>query len=124
MYDNPKIKISNSAYDNLISLLQNHIEYDFVRFKYVNGCCSSPKVEILLDNENHNDIRDNIEELNILYDDEVIKYIKEIILTYKNNSFMVKTTLKDGVKNNCTKKLQGNCSGCSKGCNLKQKNST
>lgn len=118
MYDKPKIKISNKAYEGLISLLQNHTEYDFVRFKYVNGCCRSAKVEILLDSENLNDIRDSIEDLNIVYDNEITNYIKEIILTYKNNSFMVKTILKDGVKNNCNKKIQGNCSGCSKGCNL------
>ncbi|HCQ89677.1 MAG TPA: hypothetical protein DIU45_07965, partial [Clostridium sp.] len=60
-------------------------------------------MEILLDSENLNDIRDSIEDLNIVYDNEVTNYIKEIILTYKNNSFMVKTILKDGVKNNCNK---------------------
>ncbi|GAA0120758.1 MULTISPECIES: hypothetical protein [Clostridium] len=118
MHDKPKIRISNTAYENLIFLLKNHTEYDSIRFKYTNGCCRSSRVEILLDNKCVNDTIDNVEDLNIVYDNEVTDYIKEIILTYKNNSFMVKTILKDGVKNTCNKKLSGNCNGCNKKCNL------
>lgn len=118
MYDKPKIKISSIAYENLISLLKNHNEYDSIRFKYTSGCCRSAKVEILLDNKKDNDTEDKVENLTIVYDDEIITHIKEIILTYRKNSFMVKTILKDGVKNSCTKKIQGNCNDCNKKCNL------
>ena len=41
MHDKPKIRISNTAYENLIFLLKNHTEYDSIRFKYTNGCCRS-----------------------------------------------------------------------------------
>lgn len=108
MQDKIKIRISEQAYSYLMTILKNETEFSHLRFSYKDGCCGSSKAEILLDNLKENDVVDNIEELPILYDEQVLQNLKEITLVYRNNSLMVKAEL--------LKDREKNCSSCSHGC--------
>jgi Fe-S cluster assembly iron-binding protein IscA len=118
-----KIKISEKAYDKIMELLNIHKEYDCVRFSYSPGCCKSPKVSILLDNADNIDIIDKIENITLIYDDNLINNIREIQLIYKNNSFAVKALPRNN-EFSCNNKNHNDdsscdrvCSKCSKKCN-------
>ncbi|WP_027624169.1 hypothetical protein [Clostridium lundense] len=113
-----KIKISETAYNKITELLDTHKEYDCVKFSYSPGCCKSPKVSILLDNMNESNIIDKIDDLNIIYDENLLNNISEIQLIYKNNGFAAKALPRDGsFPCNNTHRDNSSCgSGCSK-CN-------
>lgn len=103
-----KIKISQKAYDKLLNILKEASDNSYIRFSYKNSCCGSSLIDILIDNYKINDIKDNIDRLPVLYNSEVVENIKEIILVYKNSSFMIKTIpVRERIKN---------CSACTVGC--------
>lgn len=104
-----KIKISETAFEKILFMLNNQVEYSYLRIAYKDGCCKSPKVDIFLDNLRDNDFTENIEGLSIAYDIEVLEKIKEMTLVYRNSSFMIKTIINDNhIKN---------CSTCNSTCN-------
>lgn len=100
----PKIKISYTAYDYLINALNNCKEFDCIRLKFITKCCGS-KIDIVMDNISSNDICDKIDDLTIAYDTILFNNVKEIIITYKNNSLAIKHTITEGL----LPKLKGNC---------------
>jgi Fe-S cluster assembly iron-binding protein IscA len=125
MDDKVKIKISEQAYDELLNVLADCPDYSHIRFKFKDGCCGSSKIEILLDNVKASDITDKIDNLAMVYDHEVLDNIKEIIVVFRNSSFMIKTLLsKTKVKDCSTCKVgckssgnsSGGCSGRCSGC--------
>lgn len=110
-----KIKISETAYDKIMELLSAHTEYECVKFSYSPGCCKSPNVSILLDTIDRSNIIDKIDDLNIIYDENLINNISEIQLIYRNNDFAVKALPRDNVFS-CNKKHGDNSSSCGSGC--------
>ncbi|MFX0548777.1 hypothetical protein ACOAKC_05510 [Hathewaya histolytica] len=114
-----KIKISEEAYDRLLKILDNHKEYNYLRLS--KGSCCKNKVSLTLDNKNSNDIEDSIEDLKIVYTEEISDLCKEIVLVFREGSFMIKVLQRDTSKSFCggcnkSKKSCKSCSGCS-GCN-------
>lgn len=103
-----KIKISESAYVRLLEILEEVKEYSHVRFSYKDGCCGSNKIELYLDNTNPDDTLCLIDELPIVYNNEVSENIKEITLVYRDGALMIKAEP--------IKPLYKNCSTCTKGC--------
>lgn len=117
-----KIKISETAYTKIMELLFLNKEYECVRFSYSSGCCKSPKVSILLDTMDKNNITiDKIDKLNIIYDKSLTNKIREIQLIYRNNEFAVKALPRDG-SFSCNNTHGDNsscgssCSKCNKSC--------
>lgn len=100
----PKIKISYNAYDYFIKALSDCKEYDCIKFKFITKCCGT-KIDIILDNIFPNDVCEKIDELTVAYDKTLCNNVKEIIITYKNNSLAIKHTIIEGL----LPKLKGNC---------------
>lgn len=121
MEDKVKIKISEKAYNKIMELLNNHAEYECVRFSYSPGCCKSPKVSILLDNIDGSKIIDKVEDLTIIYDENLLQNIREIQLIYRNNEFAIKTLAKDN-QLSCNHKNSNCSSNCGSGCSKCNKN--
>lgn len=119
-----KIKISEPAYNKLLSILKQEDEKLYIRFAYKDGCCGSSKIDIIVDKFNEGDTVETIDSLPIIYNSLVIDNIKEVTLVYRNNSFMTKTVLskardcgtcKVGCKTDTASNSNGGCSGsCSK----------
>lgn len=103
-------------------MLNIHNEYDCIRFAYSPGCCKSPRVSILLDNMDTTKLIDKIDEINIIYDEELINNINEIQLIYKNNGFFIKALPKNN--NSPCSHNNSNCSLCSKKCGNCHKNNS
>lgn len=123
MSEKIKIKISEDAYYRLTDILKDGAKYSCIRFGYKDGCCGSTKAEIYLDNIKSGDVKDYIDELPIVYDLPVLENIREIIVVYRNGSFMLKTKMvNEEIRNcsSCTKgcggkgNSSGGCSGCKK----------
>ncbi|MCM8711325.1 hypothetical protein M2651_09805 [Clostridium sp. SYSU_GA19001] len=116
MKNKVKIKISESAYKELIYILKD-LKGSYIRFAYKNGCCLSSKIHIYIDSLQKEDIIDKIDELPIIYNSQLTDNINEITLIYKNSTFMIKTVP--------VKRLSKDCStctiGCSHGCSHKNK---
>lgn len=109
MNDKVKIKVSEEAYNELLNIIREvEDHYSSIRLAYKDGCCGSIKVEIMLDNPKEDDKIDKVDEISFIYDDELIENIKEVIIVYRNNSFMIKT---ENVK-----ELYKDCANCTKGC--------
>ncbi|MBU3127675.1 hypothetical protein [Clostridium tagluense] len=111
-----KIKLSKDAHDKLIEMLKQTDEYTSVRFMYVSGCCKSAKVDIYLDNFKTGDIKNNIDDLPILYDETLLDSIMELTIAYSDSRFWVKTVSTKDSKRNCPKSNSASCSGCSGNC--------
>ena len=99
-----KIKVSYDAYDYFIKALRDCKEYNCIKFKFITKCCGT-KIDIILDNISSNDICEKIDELAFAYDKTLSNNVKEIIITYKNNSLAVKHTTIEGL----LPTLKGNC---------------
>lgn len=113
-----KIKISEEAYKQILSLLNLNKDYTHLRLE--KGNCCKNKVSLILDTPKPGDIEDCIENLPLLYNMELANLLKEITIVYRENSFMIKAlNIKDSQNlcNNCTKSKEGctNCNRCS-GC--------
>jgi Fe-S cluster assembly iron-binding protein IscA len=111
-----KIKISNVAHDELIKMLNLNNAYDSVRLIYVSGCCKTAKVDIYLDNFKTGDIKGNIGDLKILYDDTLLSKIKELTIAYSDSRFWIKTMLPEESKSHCSSSEKKSCNGCSGNC--------
>ena len=111
-----KIKLSKTAYDRLIEMIKQSQEYTCVRFMYASGCCSSPKVDIILDNFKTGDVENNIDDLKILYDETLLDSILELTIAYSDSRFWIKTTLPEDIKSHCSSSEKKSCSGCSGNC--------
>lgn len=118
MNDKVKIKISEGAYIKLLEILDKNQDYSHVKFSHLSGCGKCSKIEVSLDNNNTNDfIEDKIDNLPILYNRNLNKSIKEIILIYKNSNFMIKAITNENIeKTSCygSCSLCSNCNKCSK----------
>lgn len=114
--DKLKIKISEQAYDKILNILKNDDSFDCVKFSMESTCCN-PKVGIYLDALNkaaNEDMRDAIENLNIIYPKALIEKVKEVQLVYRNNGFMIKSIpLKESTGCSGKSGCGSGCSGCS-----------
>ena len=86
-----KIKLSKVAHDELMEMIKLDEEYTSVRFVYVSGCCKTAKVDIYLDNFKTGDIKNNIDDLPILYDETLLDNILELTIAYRDSRFWIKT---------------------------------
>ncbi len=111
-----KIKLSKTAYDRLIEMIKQSQEYTSVRFMYASGCCSSPKVDIILDNFKIGDIKNNIDDLKILYDETLLDNINELTIAYSDSRFWIKTVATTDSTTDCSKSASDSCGGCSGNC--------
>lgn len=109
----PNIIISLNAKEQLLKLLKINKDYSCIRFLCKSSCCGNPKIEILLDEINSEDIVTQNNDITCVYNKELTSKIKEIQLIYEDSQFMLKaipfklTNLK--VDYSCE-----NCSHCSK----------
>lgn len=113
--DKLKIKISEEAYNKILDILKNDDEFDCVKFSMESSCCN-PKIGIYLNkliNTSNEDLKDTVEDLNIIYPKDLIEKVKEVQLVYRNNGFMIKSIpLKESSGcSGCSSKDSG-CSGC------------
>ena len=111
-----KIKLSKSAHEKLVEMLNLNEEYTSVRLLYVSGCCKSAKVDISLDNYKDGDIKNNIEDLPILYDETLLNSIVELTIAYNDSRFWVKTISSSDSNKHCSKENSESCNGCSGKC--------
>ncbi|GAA0782956.1 hypothetical protein [Hathewaya limosa] len=100
-----KIRISEEAYEKILSLLKDNLEYTHLRLK--KGHCCRNKVELLLDIKKDTDLEDKIDDLQIIYSEDLLKVIKEVTIVYRNNSFLIKTIMTNN--SFCGKKCSSNC---------------
>lgn len=111
-----KIKLSKIALDNLMEMIKLDDAYDSVRFVYVSGCCKTAKVDIYLDNFKTGDIKNNIDNLPILYDETLLENINELTVAYKDSRFWIKTVLPKDAKKHCSSDSKQSCNSCSGHC--------
>ena len=111
-----KIKLSSVAHDELMKMLKLEESYNSIRLKYVSGCCKTAKVDIYLDNFKSGDIKSNIGDLPLLYDEILLDKIKELTIAYSDSRFWIKTVLPEGGKSHCSSSEKKSCSGCSGHC--------
>lgn len=111
-----KIKLSKVALIELIEMIKLDETHDSVRFVYVSGCCKTAKVDIYLDNFKTGDIKNNINDLLILYDETLLENINEITIAYKDTRFWIKTLPATNSKKNCSNHRSTSCNGCSGHC--------
>lgn len=104
-----KIRISEEAYEQILSLLIDNPEYTHLRLK--KGHCCKNKVELLLDIRKDTDLEDKIDNLKILYSEDLLKVIKEVTIVYRNNSFLIKNTMTNNsfCGNKCSSTCKSNC---------------
>jgi hypothetical protein len=111
-----KIKLSNVAHDELIEMLKLNNYYDSVRLMFVRSCCKTTKIDIYLDNFKTGDIKNNIGDIPLLYDETLLSKIKELTIAYSDSRFWIKTTLPEDSKSHCSSSEKKSCSGCSGNC--------
>lgn len=110
--DKLKIKISEEAYTYLLNTLNSVEEYSFIRLKKLGTCGSCSKIDVILDNFLEGDIKDKIDELPILYDEQLAAQAEQIIIVYRKNSLMLKVVKRQNSDSKCTH----NCTACSSKC--------
>jgi len=111
-----KIKLSKVALDELLEMIKLDETYDSVRLVFDSACCKTSKVDIYLDNFKTGDIKNNIDNLKILYDNTLLENIAELTIAYSDSRFWVKTTLTIDSKPSCPKHGSDSCGGCSGHC--------
>lgn len=120
MLNKIKIKISQMAYEEMLTLLKENKEYSALRFEENRGCCREPKLNLLLDNRLPEDLEDKVDNLSILYNVSLPEKLKEVIILYKNNRFLIKTVPLHFETKNCgncsthrnSKNKKSGCNGC------------
>lgn len=105
----PKIKISEKAYYEIIDMIKKNPEYTHMKISHNSKCCGT-KVDFILDNDNEGLIEDFIEDLKILYSNDFLESVQELIVTFEDNSFKAKIALLHPLKKSCT----GGCCKASK----------
>jgi len=108
-----KIKLSKVALSELMEMIKLDQDSDSVRFVYVSGCCKTTKVDIILDNFKPGDIKNNIGDLNILYEDTLMDNISQLTIAYTDSRFWIKTI---PTKKDCKSGENKSCTGCSGHC--------
>ena len=83
---------------------------------YVSGCCKTAKVDISLDNYKAGDIKNNIDDLPILYDETLLDSIVELTIAYSDSRFWVKTLSSSDINKHCSKENSESCNSCSGNC--------
>ncbi|WP_291632699.1 hypothetical protein [Clostridium sp.] len=111
-----KIKLSKDAHDELVEMIKLDGTYDSARLLYASGCCKTAKVDIYLDNFKLGDIKNNIGDLKLLYDETLFDNICELTIAYSDSRFWIKTLLSEDSKPNCSKSGSESCNGCSGHC--------
>ena len=111
-----KIKLSKTAHDELMEIIKHDEVYDSVRFMYASGCCKTAKVDIYLDNFKTGDIKNNIGNLPILYDETLMDKIEELTIAYSDSRFWIKTIMSKDNKSHCSSHSKESCNGCSGHC--------
>jgi Fe-S cluster assembly iron-binding protein IscA len=111
-----KIKLSKTAHDELIEMIKLDETHDSVRLVYASGCCKTAKVDIYIDNFKTGDVKTDIGDLNVLYDNSLLDNILELTIAYTDSRFWIKTQLPSGSKPNCSKSGKESCNGCSGNC--------
>jgi Fe-S cluster assembly iron-binding protein IscA len=111
-----KIKLSSAAHDELKEMIKLDEAYGSVRFVYASGCCKTAKVDIYLDNFKTGDIKSDIGDLPILYDETLLDKIEELTIAYKDSRFWIKTILSKDSKTHCSSPNKESCNGCSGHC--------
>lgn len=119
MENYPKFELSEKAYINLSILLNEHDEYNCVRFVLGSSCCNKPTVNILLDEIKNTDLIYKYKDISLVYSKELAEKVESIALIYSNSDFMLKfePTDKSLLASNktcatCTSK-NNNCHNCS-----------
>ena len=123
-----KIKISNDAFDFINKLLEFHDEYDCIALNQPkgSGCCKTSKVDIVLDNTINYAITEDIDGLNVAYNENLVNNFTEIIIVLKKDSLYLKATPSATNKSKskgcsgCGSKGTNKCASCS-GCSVVQK---
>ncbi|HEY8889896.1 MAG TPA: hypothetical protein VIM70_06540 [Clostridium sp.] len=115
-----KIKLSKVALDVLLEMIKLDKTYDSARFVFTDGCCKTAKVDIYLDNFKTGDIRNNIGDLQILYDESLLENINELTIAYSDSRFWIKTVLTKSDKKDCSSGGTKSCNGCSGHCDSHQ----
>ncbi|ADL51367.1 hypothetical protein [Clostridium cellulovorans] len=115
-----RFEISDRAYIELQTLLNEHIEYSYVNFRSISSCCK-PKVDIMLnDTKSEDDIVITYKDLQITFSPNDFKDIKSITLIYVDN-FEIKIDKFDDIKKDCANcsskgscgsKTTNGCGGC------------
>ncbi|MBU3159810.1 hypothetical protein KPL37_08605 [Clostridium frigoris] len=111
-----KIKLSKVALDELMEMIKLDGTCDSVRFVFDSACCKTSKVDIYLDNFKTGDIKNNIDNLQILYDNTLLDNLCELTIAYSDSRFWVKTKLTVDSKPSCPKHGTDSCGGCSGHC--------
>jgi len=111
-----KIKLSKAAHDELIEMIKQNDEYTSVRFVYTSGCCKSAKVDIYLDNFKTGDIKNDIDDLPILYEETLLDNIIELTIAYTDSRFWIKTISSKDSNTHCSSADSKSCTGCSGNC--------
>lgn len=112
-----KIKLSKTAHDELLKMIKLDETYSSIRFVYATiGCCKTAKVDISLDNFKAGDIKNNIGDLKILYNETLVDNIVELTIDYSDSRFWIKTTLSKDSKPHCSSHGTESCTGCSGHC--------
>jgi len=122
----PKIKISEEAYDKLLSLTNEDSEKKYVKFIYSSKCCGG-KVSVNIDDYSEDCIKDNIDNLGILYDHNIVSNVSEITLVYKYCKFLISFKERESLdRGNLvynsegevthTNKCEKSCGGCKSQC--------
>ena len=123
-----KIKISNDSFDFINKLLEFHDEYDCIALNQPkgSGCCKTSKVDIVLDNTINYAITEDIDGLNVAYNENLVNNFTEIIIVLKKDSLYLKATPSATNKSKskgcsrCGSKGTNKCASCS-GCSVVQK---
>ena len=108
-----KIKLSKAAHYELMEMIKLNKAYDSIRLVFDSACCKTSKVDIYLDNYKTGDIKNNIDDLKILYDNTLLENISELTIAYSDSRFWVKTKLTVDSKPSCPKHGSDSCGGCS-----------
>ncbi|MGH4139831.1 hypothetical protein [Clostridium sp.] len=111
-----KIKLSKAAHAELIKMIKKSVDYSSIRFVYTSGCCKSAKVDIYLDNFKTGDIKNNIDDLPILYENTLLDNINELTIAYTDSRFWVKTVSPKDINKHSSKANSDSCNGCSGSC--------
>ncbi len=111
-----KIKLLKAAHDELIRMLELDEAYASVRFVYAGGCCKTAKIDIYLDNFKTGDVKTNIGNLEVLYDENLVDKIQELTIAYSDSRFWIKTILQEDSKSHCSSSKKESCGGCSGHC--------
>lgn len=107
----PKIKISYDAYYRFMDAMDSREEFNCLKFETSSKGCGAG-IDIYLAKEDPSAFTESIDELPLVYSEDVAKSYLEIIIVYRDDSFKVKTK---GVNDDLSGLLtipKKKCGGC------------